>query len=544
MSDSHISDDWWILLKDFTFPNHFSSDYLDSVATRLNQAKAGKSDVKSYMGEGDRDHYNKRKDERYNPNQKIKHKGFGKHSPEDVANIMANDLLHAHPELLEAMQSEIPAPDPKYGETSPSMQFHLFNTDDAVVDSKYGLINQFNPVFVAGKDGKVGLKTVFGRQSPASADRHTIRVTSSDSPAPSQSNTHIHEDLPSRFDFREAKPDLSRFEQIPIEERMPRPDPRHAELMSIYNLPPSFRPQVLQSKNIDAEEFNQWKIDNKLASEPMDLAWRMLKMPIISDSPEIKQLDSGPVHIHQFQDPVTGEVKPLYISPASNPDSENLYAGIVGDNGDRASAKFNTGGGDYASLDGIETQEPYRRRGYMSAIYDAMDEYLEQNKKGRRLVPSNFQSDEGKAFWESRKKSEPMGLAWRMLKAPLYQEESVGELADEPQHSWPQLMQPSTAFQRNPEYSHMFEAPDKASRAGLVYLGGNNYAIDTYSVLRGKRGEGMGRQGLMQLKRELEELHGGEVNLIPKDIIEESVPFWQQMSDESLVSLDEATYLP
>jgi hypothetical protein len=278
MSDSHISDDWWLLLKDFTFPNHFSSDYLNSVATRLNQAKAGKSDVKSYMDKGDRDHYNKRKDERYKPNQKIKHKGFGKHTPEDVANIMANDLLHAHPELLEAMQNEIPAPDPKYGETSPSMQFHLFNTDDAVVDSKYGLISQFNPVFVVGKDGKVGLKTVFGRQSPSSADRHTIRVTSSDSPAPSQSNTHIHEDLPSRFDFREAEPDLSRFEQKPIEQRMPRPDPRHAELSNIfYNIPKGLHPQVLQSKNIDAEEFNQWKIDNKLASEPMNLAFRLLK---------------------------------------------------------------------------------------------------------------------------------------------------------------------------------------------------------------------------------------------------------------------------
>ena len=281
MSDSHISDDWWLLLKDFTFPNHFSSDYLNSVSTRLNQAKAGKLNIKSYMGKGDNDHYNKRKNERYKPNQKIKHKGFGKHTPEDVANIMANDLLHAHPELLEAMQSEIPAPDPKYGETRPSMQFHLFNTDDAVTDSKYGLINQFNPVFVVGKDGKVGLKTVFGRQSPASVDRHTIRITSSDSPAPSQSNTHIHEDLPSRFDFREAEPDLSRFEQKPIEERMPIPDSRHAELSNIfYNIPEGLHPQVLQSKNIDAKEFNQWKIDNKLASEPMDIAWRLLKEDI------------------------------------------------------------------------------------------------------------------------------------------------------------------------------------------------------------------------------------------------------------------------
>ena len=144
--------------------------------------------------------------------------------------------------------------------------------------------------------------------------------------------------------------------------------------------------------------------------EPMDLAWRLLKMPIVSDSPEVRQLHNadgepvGPTHIHQFQDPVTGEVKPLYISPASNPDSENLYAGIVGNNGDRASAKFNTGDGDYASLDGIETQEPFQRRGYMSAIYDAVEEYLQQHKKGRNLVPSDFQSDEGKAFWESRNK--------------------------------------------------------------------------------------------------------------------------------------------
>jgi len=132
----------------------------------------------------------------------------------------------------------------------------------------------------------------------------------------------------------------------------------------------------------------------------------VLKMPIVSDSPEVRQLDVGPAHIHQFQDPVTGEVKPLYISPASNPDSENLYAGIVGNNGDRASAKFNTGDGDYASLDGIKTQEPFQRRGYMSAIYDAVEEYLKQHKKGRNLVPSDFQSDEGKAFWESRNKEE------------------------------------------------------------------------------------------------------------------------------------------
>ena len=186
------------------------------------------------------------------------------------------------------------------------------------------------------------------------------------------------------------------------EERTP-----HISTMVGPNGKPMHSNQIVEWNDI--EPFNVKGLvsgKNEKKSEPMDLAWRLLKMPIVSDSPEIRQLDVGPAHIHQFQDPVTGEVKSLYVSPASNPDSESLYAGIVGNNGNRASAKFNTGDGDYASLDGIETQEPFQRRGYMSAIYDAVEEYLQQHKKGRNLVPSDFQSDEGKAFWESRNKEE------------------------------------------------------------------------------------------------------------------------------------------
>ena len=136
---------------------------------------------------------------------------------------------------------------------------------------------------------------------------------------------------------------------------------------------------------------------------PMDKAWLFLKMPIVSDSPKVKQVHDGkPAHIHQFQDPVTGEVKPLYITPASNPDSETLYGGILGEGGDEhANAKFVTGYGNYES-EGSQTDEEFRRRGYMSAIYDAMDEYLREHKKSRFLEPSPSLSDDGLAFWASR----------------------------------------------------------------------------------------------------------------------------------------------
>lgn len=290
MSDSHISDDWWLLLKDYTFPNNFSDEYLTSITTRLGQMKAGQLNEKVNIGRGDQSHYSQRKTERYKPNQKINHKGFGNHTPEEVATLMANDLLNTHPELLEAMHKEIPAPDPKHGETTPSMQFHLFNTDEPVTDSQYGPIRQFNPIFALGEDGKVGLKTVFGGQRPAASDRHTIRVTPTTSPASGHMNSHIHEDLPSRFDFRETKQPENLPSQVetPVEESS-QLHPRHAEMMSIYNLPDSFRLPALQNKNIDATEFNQWMADSKLASEPMDIAWRFLKMPMVdTDVPGLR----------------------------------------------------------------------------------------------------------------------------------------------------------------------------------------------------------------------------------------------------------------
>ena len=294
--------------------------------------KAGQLNEKVNIGRGDQSHYSQRKTERYNPNQKINHKGFSKHTPEEVATLMANDLLNTHPELLEAMHKEIPAPDPKHGETTPSMQFHLFNTDEPVTDSQYGPIRQFNPIFALGEDGKVGLKTVFGGQRPAASDRHTIRVTPTTSPAPGHMNSHIHEDLPSRFDFRETKQPENLPSQVetPVEKK-PQLHPRHAEMSSIYNLPDSFRLPALQNRNIDATDFNQWMTDNKLASEPMDIAWRFLKMPMVdTDVPGLRMAygDDTDEKVIGMQPSFSDESKVMQMTP-------NEYFDIIQDHAEK-----------------------------------------------------------------------------------------------------------------------------------------------------------------------------------------------------------------
>ena len=451
MSGSHISDDWWLLLKDYTFPNNFSDEYLTSITTRLGQMKAGQLNEKVNIGRGDQSHYSQRKTERYKPNQKINRKGFSKHTPEEVATLMANDLLNTHPELLEAMHKEIPAPDPKHGETTPSMQFHLFNTDEPVTDSQYGPIRQFNPIFALGKDGKVGLKTVFGGQRPAASDRHTIRVTPTTSPAPGHMNSHIHEDLPSRFDFRETKQPENLPSQVetPVEKK-PQPHPRHAEMSSIYNLPDSFRLPALQNRNIDATDFNQWMTDNKLASEPMDLAFRLLKTRIASPDEAHPQIG------RTVYDPETNEIidssirlMPTKDGRPNNPENfirdiihEDMHVATlpeVGQGGNVAHGEFPAFLGEeiYSQRLAEEGKSERRREPYDLERTTPFNQAL-YRVSTHPNVPAEERGQAKQAWYDDIQTGEPMDIAWRFFKMPMVDTDvpglrmAYGDDTDEP----------------------------------------------------------------------------------------------------------------
>jgi len=145
---------------------------------------------------------------------------------------------------------------------------------------------------------------------------------------------------------------------------------------------------------------------------------------------------------------------------------------------------------------------------------------------------------------------EPFDVAWAIIKAPLYQQDTVSDVGYSDAFNFPKLRKPELGFQGfndyegvRRKYSHFFESKDKNTRAGLIHLGDNNYAIDTFAVGQEMQERGLGRQGLTELKSDLQEAHGGPVNLIPHEMLDRSVPFWDKMGQEGLVDMEQGTYL-
>ena len=145
---------------------------------------------------------------------------------------------------------------------------------------------------------------------------------------------------------------------------------------------------------------------------------------------------------------------------------------------------------------------------------------------------------------------EPFDVAWIILKAPLFQRDTVSDVGYSDAFNFPTLRKPELGFQGfndyegvRRKYSHFFESKDKNTRAGLIHLGDNNYAIDTFAVGQEMRERGLGRQGLAELKSDLQEAHGEPVNLIPHEMLDRSVPFWDKMGQEGLVDMEQGTYL-
>lgn len=120
---------------------------------------------------------------------------------------------------------------------------------------------------------------------------------------------------------------------------------------------------------------------------PFNQAWILLKMPIVPNS--LKEREGG--YTGQFEDPKTGEIKPLYI----HGDYEDEV--MTGSIPNSARADFTPLHPDTWMADDTATKEPFQRRGYMSAIYDAIASIL--NQKDAQLVGNPIQSEEGQQFW-------------------------------------------------------------------------------------------------------------------------------------------------
>jgi len=144
-------------------------------------------------------------------------------------------------------------------------------------------------------------------------------------------------------------------------------------------------------------------------------AWLVLKAPLMVDSikPQNVKWSSSRKQIKpvaRFLDPVTGEEHPMTAEVIG----ENVHVNIRGTGPygqkelERAqatfnhdSASFNESPRTYAS-GGSSTWPQYRKRGYMTAIYDLASILANRKALGmfRRLGPGYLQSQAGADFWE------------------------------------------------------------------------------------------------------------------------------------------------
>ena len=142
---------------------------------------------------------------------------------------------------------------------------------------------------------------------------------------------------------------------------------------------------------------------------------------------------------------------------------------------------------------------------------------------------------------------EPFDAAWVIIKAPLFQQGTVSDVGYSDAFNFPKLEKPELGFRgfkdRVRRNTTISLNQDKNTRAGLIHLGENNYAIDTFAVNEEMRKRGLGREGLTELKNDLEEAHGEPVNLIAHDMLDRSVPFWDKMGQEGLIDMEQSTYL-
>mgnify|MGYP000579630751 CR=1 FL=1 len=132
---------------------------------------------------------------------------------------------------------------------------------------------------------------------------------------------------------------------------------------------------------------------------PFDRAWVLLKMPIVPHS--LRQVGERK-HEARFLDPVSGEELPMTATEERGP----MWSFKITDNEGkrRAFAPFESDSGTIASV-GSETEEPYRRRGYMTALYDMAARLAHDDKEmpGSILIQGGEEEDGmGDLLWEKQ----------------------------------------------------------------------------------------------------------------------------------------------
>ena len=267
---------------------------------------------------------------------------------------------------------------------------------------------------------------------------------------------------------------------------------------------------------------------------PMDIAWRLLKMPIVPNS--LKQREGG--YTGQFYDPIDDENTPLYLH--GDFDEETITGSIP----KRARTDATPLHSDTWMADNTEADPHYQRRGYTTALYDALAAVL--NERDAKLYPNPIQSEEGEALWGDKESwpvrddifetGEPMDIAMRLLKFQTTLPQFDPELSEEtgyvgvpPVQQWhsaelPDAMKFMSGTQDPHQSMWTEEEAEKARRWGRgMTQGGPGGAL---VGVRGEspRGERTSPDWSNQPATELDALTIPGAELSPQDIVMQPLP--------------------
>ena len=170
----------WQMLKAWSFTHGFDAFDKETVINHANKRKL------KHVRNNDLGHHDVRFSQRYKPDQKMP-KGAEKLTPRDLALAYMDLMLQKNPELLNQVNTKMPARDKSKPDNFPGITFPLLETDEPIRSTHEGdngkMMEAYHPVFAAGhshhepsEHPKVGLVTAY--DSPTgSTDRTHMPVT-------------------------------------------------------------------------------------------------------------------------------------------------------------------------------------------------------------------------------------------------------------------------------------------------------------------------------------------------------------------------------
>jgi hypothetical protein len=343
----------WRLLKDWHWNDELSIREIRTIVGRARAArKRGKH---AHVHSSPSRHHDRQFAERYHPHQKMPLSAEGL-EPHEIASAMGDLFLDNHPELKQALEEELPHPANPNETNTPGMVFHALRTDNPKISGNTSW-DSYSPVIAKpGMFSKPQVHTAVNSPMAQAGNRHTIRVSSVRDY--SHSYKGHNSTLPNMFNLVDPLSNIEKPIEEPAYSTEEEKEPTEADLMReeyrIRQLGGS--EEKWRNKILDVEGEKSDKIKQNLVSRLATEASRMEQ----KDAKWAKQLEAQQAREQELAAREQGELKVELIHPAM----PGLYSvtdpafGIEGVTYDASMPRYDYYHNHFQNQQNVQTGEP------------------------------------------------------------------------------------------------------------------------------------------------------------------------------------------